>query len=111
MNKNLAIMTGVFFVLLMVGIVYAAGNQSNSKTAYGQCVSQNAAVKNTCFNVTKETLKTCKASAPQDDTRKDALKQCRQTYKTEKKQCKTTFKAAKAVCKQARNAAKAQALE
>jgi hypothetical protein len=46
MNKNLAVLFGVIFVLLMVGVVYAAENQSASKGIYGQCVSQNAAVKN-----------------------------------------------------------------
>jgi hypothetical protein len=110
MNKNLAIISGVFFVLLMAGIVYAADTET-IKQNYGLCVSQNAALKNTCFNATKQTLETCKASVPQDGTKKAALKECRTTYKAEKKQCKTTFKAAKAVCKQARDAAKAQALE
>jgi 1,2-phenylacetyl-CoA epoxidase catalytic subunit len=108
MNKNLAIVFGMFFVLLMVGIVSAASTQA-IKDSYGQCVSQNAVLKNTCFSTTKQTLATCKASVPQDDTKKAALKECRTTYKTQKKQCKTSFKSSKGVCKQARNAQEAMA--
>jgi len=108
MNKNLAIVFGMFFVLLMVGIVSAASTQA-IKDSYGQCVSQNAVLKNTCFSTTKQALATCKASAPQDEGKKDALKQCKLTYKTQKKQCKTSFKSSKEICKRARNAAEATA--
>jgi hypothetical protein len=103
MNKNLAILFGVFFVLLMVGMIYAAENESTPKGVYGQCVSQNALVKNTCFNATKQTLATCKSLVPNDDGKKEALKQCRATYKAEKKQCKVSFKTAKDTCKKTRD--------
>ncbi|MCX6750081.1 MAG: hypothetical protein NTZ83_01350 [Candidatus Pacearchaeota archaeon] len=105
MNKNLAIISGVFFVLLMVGVVYAASNESTPKGIYGQCVSENAIMKNSCFATNKQVFESCKASVPQDDTRKDALKQCKLTYKTEKKQCKAVFKGAKNLCKKTRDSA------
>lgn len=109
MNKNLAILFGVFFVLIIAGIAYADENessQSNPQGVFGQCVSQNALVKNTCFNATKQTFVNCKASVPDDDNKKEGLKQCRQTYKAEKKQCKVDFKQAKAVCKNTRDSLK-----
>lgn len=102
MKINLAIFAGLFFVLIMAGIVSAVEDVATTSTSqglFGQCVSQNALVKNSCFNVTKQTFMNCKASAPDDDTRKDVLKQCRLTYKAEKKQCKLAFKTAKQECK------------
>lgn len=101
------ILIGVIFVMLVSAIVYAekaedatqATDKSISKNmTYGNCVSQNADIKNTCYASVKDALATCKAQAPQDAAKKDAVKQCSQTYKKDKKQCKVAFKDSKKEC-------------
>lgn len=111
MKKKLTLLIGVVLVLFVSGIVYAADKDATEETTevteetekemtYGQCVSENAAIKNTCYATAKDSLATCKAQAEQDTTtKKDATKQCKQTYKKDKKQCKTDFKSSKNECK------------
>ncbi|MEK6969905.1 MAG: hypothetical protein AABW48_05750 [Nanoarchaeota archaeon] len=112
MKRNLTILVCVLIVLVISGIAYAA-NEKNAETevatdaaaeepaktpTYGQCVSENAVVKNSCYATVKETLKTCKTQAAENATPKDATKQCKQTYKKDLKQCKVVFKASKKEC-------------
>lgn len=112
MKNNLAIFLGVLLVIGMSGIIYAADNENavNNPTTgqpaknmtYGQCVSENALIKNSCFASIKSTTETCKtqATAGQDKkAKKDTLKLCKQTLKTDKKQCMQVFKDSKKECK------------
>jgi hypothetical protein len=111
MNKNLAILFGVFLVVVVAGMAYAADDknteiqatevqtQTPKNMTYGQCISENAAIKNSCYAAVKGVLGTCKTQAQQDASKKDASKQCNQTYKTAKKQCKIAFKSSKTECK------------
>ena len=99
------IIFGILLLIFVVGITYAANEKATDKQTtqetpvknmtYGQCVSQNAEIKNTCFSNIKTTLETCKSQA----TEKTATKQCDQTYKKDKDSCKKTFKDAKNECK------------
>lgn len=117
MNKNLTILFSVLVLIVISGITYAA-NEKDAATAgtevaiedtvteepaekpvtYGQCVSEHAVIKNTCYATVKDALNTCKAQVPQDASKKDATKQCKQTYKKDLKQCKVVFKASKKEC-------------
>lgn len=94
--------------MILSGIVYAQ-NENDAKTMnsaeeqaakmnYGQCVSQQAVVKKSCYIAVKNALETCKAQVPQDASKKDASKQCKKVYKVDKKQCKTSFKDSKKEC-------------
>jgi hypothetical protein len=112
MKKNLAILLTAFLVVALSGLAYAA-NEKDATTAetaqtpeeqeakqmtYGQCVSEHAQKRKTCYSDVKTALETCKTQAPQDAGNKDAVKQCSQTYKKDKKECKATFKASKKEC-------------
>lgn len=121
MEKSIKILFAMFAVLVLSGIAYAANEKDEVLTTtiatteaapveqpaaknmtYGQCVSENAAIKNSCYAAVKDTVKTCKNNVAQNATkkdRKDSSKQCKQTYAKEKKQCKATFKASKNECK------------
>ncbi len=70
------------------------GWQNGTSVTFGQCVSDAAAIKNTCYSTTKDKRATCKENAAD----KAATKQCKKDYKAEKKQCKADFKAAKKQC-------------
>lgn len=120
--KNNMIWIGLLVAVLLLGIVYAQGdpptittqpdnshgqerpdaNAANDTSAkdmtYGQCVSKNAEIKNSCYSSVKSALETCKANAAQDATKKDALNQCSKIYKSDKSQCKTVFKDSKKEC-------------
>ncbi len=109
MNKNLAIMFGFVFILAFCGAIYAANEknamesfddtQQEKNMTYGQCVSENAVIKNSCYSNVKEALNNCKLQAEQESSKKDAVKSCKQTYKKDKKECKNIFKASKNECK------------
>ncbi len=103
MKKYLTLLFGVFLVLALSGLVYAQSDknekmmdESGTQTmTYGQCVSQHAETKNTCYANVKSALKTCTDQAAEDATGKDATKQCGQTYKKDKADCKKVFKDSK----------------
>ncbi len=123
MKKNLIILFSLLVLLVISGIAYAA-NEKDAATAgtdeatagteaatedtktkdpvktptYGQCVSEQAAIKNTCYKTVKAALDTCKTQAAENATPKDATKQCKQVYKKDLKQCKVVFKASKKEC-------------
>jgi hypothetical protein len=114
MKKILTILLVLFFALFITGIVFAENAKDDTKNnvvapleekpvkniTYGKCVSENAVLKNDCYSSVKDALASCKMQANnQTDAKKDALKACKTTYKTDKKQCKTTFKDAKKECK------------
>jgi hypothetical protein len=105
------------FVFAMAMVVFAvkpddaglqaatAGQGANAETAtaaknmtFGQCVSEAAVVKNTCYAGVKTTDTTCKGAVNQSAEKqamKQALKDCKAAYKANKKQCKVDFKATK----------------
>ena len=105
---KIAILFGLFLIVVISGIVYAVNDEEDAaQTAteptaknmtYGQCVSQNAIIKNSCYSAARSTLEACKNQTAQDAARKDATKQCKQDYKQDKKQCKVVFKASKKEC-------------
>ncbi|MFA6461664.1 MAG: hypothetical protein WCV90_05310 [Candidatus Woesearchaeota archaeon] len=116
MDKNIKVLLGVFLMLVLSGIVYAASDKATEVKAttaaapelaseapknmtYGQCVSELAKVKNTCYEATSVTQKTCQDQASADaTTKKDVSKQCKQTYKKDKAGCKSVFKDGKKEC-------------
>jgi len=73
-------------------------NSNITNVTYGQCVTQKAIVKNTCFASAKNAKETCKVPAKEAKS-KEALKQCRITYRDTKKQCKVAFKLGKEECR------------
>lgn len=98
--KKLIILS--LFLIALASIAMAAEKNSDTGAAneknmtYGKCVSGNAALKNTCYKASKETLSQCKTSAAGG---KEAEKTCKKDYAKEKKQCKAGFKSAKNECK------------
>jgi hypothetical protein len=92
-----------FALVLMFSFVLAAKSEENStdmnatvkeakNITYGQCVSQNAVVKNDCYRSVKDTYFSCKNSTSDRKT-------CSKDYKTDLAQCKKEFKLAKNECK------------
>lgn len=61
---------------------------------FGQCVSDAAEVKNTCYSATKDGLNVCKEQAAD----KQSYKTCKADYSKSMKECKASFKAAKKEC-------------
>lgn len=59
---------------------------------FGQCVSQNAVIKNDCYSSVKGVYSSCKNSTSD-------VKACGKAYKVDKAQCKKEFKLAKNECK------------
>ncbi len=57
---------------------------------YGQCVSENAKIKNDCYVSVKDVLASCKVNATNVQ-----IKQCNMDYKKDLAQCKAIFKSAK----------------
>ncbi len=112
MKKAIAVLFGVLAIALFSAAAYAAdkdaaenetGEADDAAPAknmtYGQCVSENAVVKNTCYSTVKSSLAGCREQAAQDAaSQKNALKQCSADYKKDKKQCKVEFKASKREC-------------
>jgi hypothetical protein len=112
MDKSVKVLLSMFLVLVLSGIVYAASDKAEEvKTTaavpetteapknmtYGQCVSEQASIKNECYSRVKSTLNACKDQAASEG-KKDASKQCKAAYKKDKKQCKALFKSSKKEC-------------
>lgn len=100
---------GLIFVFICSFAAFAAKNAetttdttTNEKTGnFGQCVSDGATVKNTCYKTVKETLASCNVAAKNmtdSAASKTAKKECKATYKKDMKQCKMDFKTVKKEC-------------
>jgi len=109
MNKNLSILLlGVFVIgLLSITLVAAPDEDTGAKQAktrtegnmtFGQCVSEKAVVKNTCYQTVKDARSACKATAQNETEPRPALKNCSDTFKKDLKQCKMDFKTEKKEC-------------
>lgn len=110
MNKKiLAVILGIF-VIGMFSLALAKTEEVGQKEArqtiepqgnntFGNCVSDAAAVKNTCYQTVKAERATCKSDAQNQTEPKPALKNCLNTYKKDLKQCKMDFKSDKNECK------------
>lgn len=72
----------------------AGTNQTNQ--TFGQCVSESAKARNTCYESAKTDKETCLSTVADD---KNAAKKCNADYKQGKKSCKAEFKVAKDDCK------------
>lgn len=89
------------FLIAAMPLAFAANETSaagEQKATFGKCVSQVAAVKNTCHKSVKDALASCKA-IDAGQAEKPAKKECRAAYKTSKKNCKADFKAKKTECR------------
>lgn len=103
MKTIMPIMLGIFLVL-SIGFVLAekpadAGSAPDNANVtknmtFGQCVTEAAKIKNTCFGNALTNRENCANNS--DNPAK--TKQCRNDYKKEKKQCKAEFKSAKKTC-------------
>jgi hypothetical protein len=77
------------------------GNETDKETTgvknmtYGQCVSEAAKVKNTCYSGIKTIYQQCKDNAKNQTDSKTASKQCNADYKKSMAQCKSDFKGTK----------------
>ena len=112
MNKTIM---AVFFGLFLVGMFSLAfavvqdenkvraaktlGDGTGNDMTYGNCVSEKAALKNTCYSTIKDARASCRATAQNSTESTPALKVCRDTFKKDLKQCKMDFKQAKNECK------------
>ena len=75
--------------------------------SYGLCVSDMTKVKKECDKATKEKSKDCRDVVKNNETltaaeKRDARRECRNTYRQEMKECKDSFKASKEECEQYR---------
>ena len=77
----------------------AISAKAEANQTYGQCVSTNAEVKNTCYANVKSVYSTCNDAAKNSSDAKGAKKQCSNAYKQDMAGCKKTFKDAKNECK------------
>ncbi|MEM4271875.1 MAG: hypothetical protein QXD13_02200 [Candidatus Pacearchaeota archaeon] len=78
-----------------------AGETAAKNMTYGQCVSEHAAIKNTCYVTVKDALAACKAQAAQDTaTKKDATKQCKTHTRKTKSSARQHSRQAKKMCAQ-----------
>jgi hypothetical protein len=106
-KKYMTTLICVFFIALMALVAYAkqeetgaqptiasAIKNSEKNMTFGNCVSEAAGIKNTCYAAVKDAYTSCK-NTPAD---KPVLKECKATYKKDMKQCKTDFKAGKKEC-------------
>jgi len=110
MNKT---MLTVFLSIFLVGtlsLAIAVTDETGAKNAktlgdkgdnmnYGNCVSEKAVVKNTCYDTIKDARASCRATAQNATEPTPALKVCRNTFKKDLKQCKMEFKQSKNECK------------
>jgi len=121
MKYKLNIFVALFLIVLLAGVVFAdSDNDTNEKRdsekenvmtvknfTFGQCVSENAKLKNVCFKSSKDVLKTCKtdskANSADRKAKKNTVKLCEQTYKEGLVQCKFTFKESKNECEKIRH--------
>lgn len=106
-SKIMTLILGLLLVSV-VSIVLAAkpGQEANDTTkgpqknmTFMQCVSDAAAVKNTCYKTVKDALAACRTDAANQTDSKAAFKQCKADYKKDKKQCKADFKSKRNECK------------
>jgi hypothetical protein len=73
--------------------------QPQGQTTFLQCVSYEAAVKNTCYKAASVKKTVCVEAAKAQEDARATTKACSADYKQEKKQCKTDFKKTKNECK------------
>ena len=108
MKKITQILIIGLLVLAIAGIVSAANenktvdskkNETAKNMTYGQCVSEGASIKNTCYSDVKAVKDSCMNVAKNQTDVKTASQACNNNYKQEKKQCKAEFKKAKNECK------------
>jgi predicted nucleic acid-binding protein len=110
MNKTtLTLILGVFVIgmfSLALGVAQDAAQKEARQTikaegnnTFGNCVSDGAVLKNTCYETVKTAKETCKMDAKAQNASRTVIKGCDQTYKKDKKQCKTVFKSSKNECK------------
>jgi hypothetical protein len=102
------LIVGLFLVVLLSSMAVAKSddpsvtsvnnNSLKSNATFGQCVSENAVIKNTCYETVKEAKVACKTEALNQTDSKPALKNCANEYKKDKKQCKVDFKSSKKEC-------------
>jgi hypothetical protein len=103
------LIVGLFLIVLLSSVVVAKSdnpslisaknNDSLEKNAtFGQCVSENADIKNICYATVKDRKELCKSEASNQTDSKPALKNCASEYKKDKKQCKIDFKSSKKEC-------------
>jgi hypothetical protein len=106
------VIAGILFTLCMALAIAdngdnetpAAQNITENVTknmTYGQCVSEAAVIKNSCYSTFKDISDSCKSIASNQtdkNAKKNGSKQCLAAYKDSKNQCKTEFKAAKKEC-------------
>jgi len=69
----------------------SAADKEAKNMTYGQCVSQNAVIKNDCFVLMKSIYSSCKNNTTD-------RKICSRDFKTDLAQCKKGFKSAKSGC-------------
>lgn len=103
------LIVGLFFIVLLSSIVVAESdnpsvisvknnNSLENNATFGQCVSENADIKNVCYKSAKEVKTACKLEASNQTDYKPALRNCISQYKQDKNQCKFDFKSAKKEC-------------
>jgi len=88
-------------MLVAASFAFADENETTTtgpRTTYGTCVSEAAKLKNTCFENSRTTSGSCKATAEGQASKKAMQKECRTAYNAGKKTCKTDFKNAKMEC-------------
>lgn len=71
------------------------GKQAERNMTYGQCVSQAAEEKNSCYGLVKDARASCVEAA---NNASGDTKACKADYKKDMRQCKANFKDAKKDC-------------
>lgn len=131
MKYKSIVFVSVFLIILLAGVVFATEGKNNSIRAvnttdkvndknlsddmrkysngtarnitFGQCVSENAKLKDVCYKSAKDVLKNCKTqtntNSSDKKSNKNAVKRCDQTYKKDLTQCKVVFKESKNECR------------
>lgn len=104
--KTSKLLIATLFLIIAVSLVFAANEKTTNTSekaeknmTYGNCVSDGAQLKNTCYKLAKDTQSACKTQAANSTIAKDAVKTCRTEYKKSMNQCKNDFKSAKNECK------------
>lgn len=108
--KAKTIVLSVFLIAVLSFVVAAKDSEDAPKLimarnaimdknmTFGNCVSDAAVIKHSCYATVKDACDVCKATASNQTEPKPALKECKTTYKKDKKQCKMGFKSAKKEC-------------
>ena len=102
--KLTTIIFGIFLIAMLTFVSAAKETDTTNKATeknltYGQCVSDNAALKNTCYSDVKAEKETCRDNAKNITDAKTADKTCKNDYKKAMKDCKADFKKSKQECK------------